>query len=241
MPRRLLIITKDPEFDERGEVVLGQCEPFTSGWKLILVGADRKHEELLAGTYTDLRRIQESCASIEEVEKVRKRVEEMRALLNSSVTETVAVDFRTQDEAGESTKIMEPTQTGMLAAVPEGLNKASEERYFELERKDGVILALLADPDRASDLPALNRNLKYLLETQPRAIILDLSRIQNLASRVVNELVNFRDACTEQEVGFGLCNLRKSVQRLFESLETENPPRVYESSEAALAGLPPQK
>lgn len=235
MPRRLLLITKDPEFDERGEVVLGQCEPFTSGWKLILVFEDRRHETLISGTYSDLRRIQESCSPIDEPLLIKKRVEEMRALLNSSVTETVAVDFRS--DPGGSTKIMEPTQTGMMAAVSEELTAAVGEGFFELEQRDGMIVALLADPDRVSDLPTLNRNLKHLLEAQPRAIVLDLSRIQNLASRVVHELVHFRDECKDQEISFGLCSLRKSVHRLFENLGTENPPQVFEDPEAALSAL----
>lgn len=91
MRRRLLIICKEPEFDSRNEVVLGQCEPFTSGWNLILVSVNGSKENLLVGSYTDLRRVQESCAEIESPELIRKRVADMRILLSASVTETLAV------------------------------------------------------------------------------------------------------------------------------------------------------
>ena len=74
MRRRLLIITKDPEFDMRGEVVMGQCEPFTSGWSMFLIYPDGRKESLVTGTYSDLRKIQEGCIGLEDPAAVRKRV-----------------------------------------------------------------------------------------------------------------------------------------------------------------------
>src|SRR5689334_19978442 len=105
--RRLLVITKEPEFDVRGDVVLGQCEPFTSGWSLLMINGDGKHESLLVGTYTDLRKIQESCSEIEDPAQVRKRVSDMRALMLSSVTETVAFNFDRKPliDAGETQEL----------------------------------------------------------------------------------------------------------------------------------------
>lgn len=91
MRRRLLLITKDPEFDMRGEVVLGQCEPFTSGWNMYLIYPDGKKESLVTGTYSDLRKIQEGCIGIDDPATVRKRVMDMRMILIKSVTETVAI------------------------------------------------------------------------------------------------------------------------------------------------------
>ncbi|MCW8131814.1 MAG: STAS domain-containing protein [Planctomycetota bacterium] len=236
MHRRLIIITKDPEFDDRGEVVLGQCEPFTSAWRLILVHPNRQQEELLSGTYTDLRKIQESCTSIEEPEKVRKRVNEMRALINSSVTETVAVEFD-EEEASGSTKILDPTQTDFMPVVTDQIQQTSGDGFFELNRHQGAIVALVADPERASDVALLNQQLRKLLEQRPKAIVLDLSRIQNLATRALQELCLFRDQCESDRIQFGLCNLRKSVQKLIETLGHTNPPHVYDTPESALAEI----
>lgn len=238
MQRRLIIITKDPEFDDRGEVVLGQCEPFTSAWRLVLVHPDRRMEALLSGTYTDLRKIQETCSTIDEPEKVRKRVNEMRALINSSVTETVAVEFD-EDEEGNSgsTKILDPTQTDFMPAVTEQIQQTSGDGFFELNRHRGAIVALVADPDRASDVVLLNNQLRKLLEQRPKAIILDLSRIQNLSTRALQELCNFRDQCESADIRFGICNLRKGVQKLIDTLGHEHPPQVYDTPESALAEL----
>ncbi|HLX60781.1 MAG TPA: hypothetical protein VKX17_05815 [Planctomycetota bacterium] len=110
MRRRLLIITKDPEFDMRGEVVLGQCEPFTSGWTMYLIYPDGKRENLVTGTYSDLRKIQEGCIGIDDPDVVRKRVLDMRMILIKSVTETVAVGASkmAQTPDREPTKELEP-------------------------------------------------------------------------------------------------------------------------------------
>ena len=111
MRRRLLIISKDPEFDMRGEVVLGQCEPFTSGWNLYLVSPDGKRENLFTGTYNDLKKIQESCLDIDDPALVRKRVLDMRMILITSVTETVAIGSgknATTAAEKEPTKELEP-------------------------------------------------------------------------------------------------------------------------------------
>ncbi len=113
MRRRLLIITKDPEFDMRGEVVLGQCEPFTSGWSMYLIYPDRKKETLVTGTYSDLRKIQESCIGIDDPEAVRKCVMDTRTILIKSVSETVmleAVKFGSSSADHEPTKELEPHQ-----------------------------------------------------------------------------------------------------------------------------------
>lgn len=109
MRRRLLIITKDPEFDMRGEVVLGQCEPFTSGWSMFLIYPDGNRENLVTGTYSDLRKIQEGCIGLEDPAAVRKRVLDMRMILIKSVTETIAVSGnKTPSPDKEPTKELEP-------------------------------------------------------------------------------------------------------------------------------------
>ena len=113
MRRRLLIISKDPEFDLRGEVVLGQCEPFTSGWTMFLIYPDGTRENLVTGTYSDLRKIQEGCIGIDDPQQVRKRVLDMRMILIKSVTETVAVN---SSRLHQSLTEKEPTKE--LEALP---------------------------------------------------------------------------------------------------------------------------
>lgn len=238
MRRRLLLLYKDPEFDERGEVILGQCEPFTSGWKLVLLSPDDSREVLLTGTYTDLRKVQEACSSVDDPAAVRQRAQQMSALLSSAVTETVAVEFRASS-ANEPTRITSPVEAG--EPVPEPVPAQLGDGLLTLKQEQGAIVALVADPQRASDPALLSPQLGRLLELKPRGIVLDLSRVSHLASRIANELVLFRDRCQEQKVSFGLCRVRRNVQRLFESLEHPDPPAVYATCEAALAEMGPPK
>jgi len=238
MPRRLLIITKDPEFDGRGEVVLGQCEPFTSGWKLYLFHNSQR-ELLLSGTYTDLRKIQETCASLEEPAAVRKRIQDMRALLTAGVTETVAVEFDDPKRSGRtSTRIVDAVMPTQVQMEP-GSGAAGP--YFELRREDSAVIALISDPDRMSDLPAFNAELRTLLAARPRAIVLDFSRVQNLASRAVNELALFRDECQNGQVGFALCGIRKPVLKLFDTMGQEHAFQIFDNADAALSGVAARK
>jgi len=223
MHRRILIIYKEPEFDERDEVILGQCEPFTSGWQLIMVTPKGDRETLLTGTYTDLRKIQESCSPIDEVDLVRQRVKDMRSLISSTVTETVA--FRKSDSIHESTRVL-PLGA---AAIPEQLG----EGLLEVKDQEGSLIAILADPDRADDVAELDPNLRRLLEYRPRAIVLDLSRIPEPHTPLADELASFRDACKKVQVFFGICHDTESARKILANADRGLD--VFTDSEAALA------
>ncbi len=237
MPKHLLMITKKPEFDERGEVVLGQCEPFTSGWDLLLVNPDRTREILLSGTYTDLHKILECCHALHTELDIRKRVGELRTLQNSSVTETVAVALGSRDAHADSTAVLEPTVTSEFPALPDDMAESTGDGFFELTKRNKVLIALVVSPDRASEVSELKVRLLGLLNRKPKAIVLDLARIGNLASRAANELLIFRDQCAEKGVAFGLCNLRQEVCRLFKTLDVRNPPPLFGNVEEACKAI----
>jgi anti-anti-sigma regulatory factor len=131
---------------------------------------------------------------------------------------------------------MEPTQVLPVAPSDPTLD-AADNGFFEVRSENGVLLALVTDPDSAADLGRFNRELGKLVSGRPRAIILDLSRIQNLALRAVNDFLLFRDQCQEQNINFGLCSLRKSVQKLLDNLGHEVPLQVYPTPEAAIGVL----
>jgi hypothetical protein len=226
MRRRLLIIYKDPEFDERDEVILGQCEPFTSGWQLILIPPEGDRETLLTGTYTDLRKIQESCSTLDEIDLVRQRVRDMRSLITSTVTETVA--FGRAGSLHESTRVL-PLGA---AAIPHKLG----EGLLEVKDEEGALIAILADPDRADDVAALDPNLRLLLEYRPRAIVLDLSRVPEPPTPLADELASFRDACEKVHVFFGICSATESAREMLANAKRSLD--VFADSEAALAGIP---
>ena len=225
MRRRLLIIYKDPEFDERDEVILGQCEPFTSGWQLVLIPPEGDRETLLTGTYTDLRKIQESCSTLDELDAVRQRVRDMRSLITKTVTETVAL--KKNGSLHESTRVL-PLGA---AAVPEEMGNG----LLKVKDEEGALIAVLADPDRADDVDTLDPNLRLLLEYRPRAIVLDLSCVPEPPAPLADKLASFRDACKKVNVFFGVCSTTDAAKELL--ADDNHSLDVFADSAAALAGV----
>jgi len=231
MRRRLLIITKEPEFDVRGEVVLGQCEPFTSGWRLIMVDPSNNRETLLTGTYTDLRKIQDSCSSIDDPAHVKRRVNDMRALLMSSVTETVAVRFD-QQSSHDVTKPLEPI-TSIMPAVP----TCTPGGLLNLEPTNGVLVATVVQPERADDAHYLKHEMQTLLECHPKAVLMDLGRVPNLSPGTFRELAGMRDRLRETGAGFALCNVTGAMQQNMRAVISKDTLPVFENTTKGVAAL----
>jgi anti-anti-sigma regulatory factor len=229
MRRRLLVITKEPEFDVRGDVVLGQCEPFTSGWSLVLINGEGQREKLIVGTYTDLRKIQESCSEIVDPAGVRKRVNDMRALMLSSVTETIAVHFdrRPPIDAGETQELKSikdvPPQTpgGLLTLKPNGI----------------VLVATVAQPERADDSKYLKDELKALLEYRPKAVLMDLGRVSNLSASSFKELAGVRDQLQETGGNFALCNVTHTMLQRIQTMKARDALRVFDNVSLGVESL----
>lgn len=231
MQRRLLIIWKEPEFDNRGEVVLGQCEPFTSGWTLTMIMADRTRENLMVGTFTDLRKIQESCVDISEPAKVRKRIQDMRALMLMSVTETVAVhlDRRPGRDSREETKEMPTIQPKPPVNTPGGL--------LELQPLNGVIVASVIKPERADDADFIREELTLLIELRPQAVLIDLSSVESMSLQTFKELSIVRDRLRETGAEFALCCMRPAVHQKMQGLKPKDALAVYDTKDSALNAL----
>ncbi|MCX7805168.1 MAG: STAS domain-containing protein [Planctomycetota bacterium] len=281
MGRRILLITKPPEFDSKGEVVLGQCEPFTSGWELRLV-TDGESETLATGTYTDLRKIQEACIPLSSPVEVRRKAEEMKPLLLLGGSETLVMKAETgtapdgeEEEAaprggngadaapearGESER--EPEEGGEEeeaeaaagAGGEEGAGgeagdgavsggesrKASEETdriLVTVEALGKGVIASIQDPSVAADVGMLNNMLNTLLQQGPRAIVLDLGRIETLSSRAAREMGRFRDECRAKGCRFVLGAVRQSVRKVLDLIELPEPVEAYESLDGAVEAV----
>jgi anti-anti-sigma regulatory factor len=230
MRRRILIITKEPEFDTRDEVVLGQCEPFTSGWSLIMIDENGVREQLLIGTYTDLRRIQESCSGVDDLASVRRRVVELRKLLTAAVTETVAVQFTTVKPNPEEfvTREMEAVKTN-------GTPTHSTGGLLNLELNGTVLVATVVQPERADDADYLKHELESVLNCHAKAVVMDLGRVPNLSPGSFKQLAGVRDRLRESGADFALCNLTGAMQQNMTKINESLP--VFETQASALAAL----
>jgi len=230
MRRRILIITKEPEFDTRDEVVLGQCEPFTSGWSLLMIDSKGARETLLVGTYTDLRRIQESCSGVDDPVAVRKRVADLRLLMTAAVTETIAVQFNTSKPRPE-----EAVTRDLSAVVTNGNPTHSPGGLLTLQPNGSVMVATVVQPERADDADYLKNELESLLKCHAKAIVMDLGRVPNLSPGSFKQLAGVRDRLRESGADFALCNLTGAMQQNMTKIHESLP--VFETQASALAAL----
>ena len=229
MRRRLLIITKEPEFDTRGEVVLGQCEPFTSGWTLLLIDGDGKRETLLVGTYTDLRRMQESCSGIDEADKIKKRISDLKVLLTANMTETLRVPGPAEGN-NDATKEMKAISEDSVRQTPGGM--------LNLQPSDnGVWVVTFLKPERADDESFFKDELQALLDYRPKALVMDLGKVSSLSQGLMKELAGMRDHLRESGADFALCNVPGETQEKLKNLRPRDTLPVFETQASALAAM----
>jgi len=226
-----MIIVKEPEFDIRGDVVLGQCEPFTSGWSLVLIDTEGKRESLMVGTYTDLRKVQESCDSLDQPAQVRKRVNDMRTLMMSSVTETVALNFdrRSPIDAGETQELKSIKMGKVPKQTPGGL--------LSLSTSGEVIVATVLQPERADDPKYLKDEFAAVIECHPKGVVLDLGRVSNLSASSFKELQGVRDQLHETGAAFAVCNVTTTMMQKIQTMKAREMLTVYENPARALDSM----
>jgi hypothetical protein len=164
-------ISKLPEFTEDGEVVPGQCEPYTSGWRLRIV-ADGVAENLQSGTYYELRRVQRRC-----IGKTPDEVRMMAAEAAHSVGKTTGVSA--SSEGGEATQILgvEDVRRAMLQmeATVNTEGGPGEQDWVEFSDRDGLVVATVKAIGETVDTDGLGRALQAALVQTSRGMILDMS------------------------------------------------------------------
>ena len=123
-----LVISKLPEFTPEGEVVPGQCEPYTGEWNLRLI-EDGRGESILSGTYYEIRRVQKRCVR-KSADDIRKLAAEAEEAMKSGSSSSAA----SGDDPNESTQIlgMDEVRRAMLemelsAALDDDDEKGPEE------------------------------------------------------------------------------------------------------------------
>jgi len=238
----LLSISKKPVYGPKGEVVIGQCEPYTSGWRLrVLNGTDE--EVLLEGNYYDLRQVQLRCRG-KKIEEVREIIGEIKPHLASGGTAS-QLEPAPGPEAGsvsESTQILgraEIYQAMAEAESAKGAAPASPEKSgLLLERQEKCLIVRFVDPIAAAqDAERLRAIFDSLMEHEVRAYVLDLTLLQRVSSRVIRELVRFRENAAGAGRGFAIATKRQEVIRTLESMNLLGFLPHYDDTGAAVKAL----
>jgi anti-anti-sigma regulatory factor len=237
----LLTISKKPVYGPRGEVVIGQCEPYTSSWRLRVM--DRGHEELLLeGNYYDLRQVQLRC-ELRPVEEVRKIVEEVRPHLaaGGTASQLEPVSAPRNNQTAESTQILGRAEVFQALAEAEA-NRAAhsgpESSGLLLERQEQCLIVRFVDPIAAAqDADRLHAIFDSLLAHPVKAYVLDLTLLQRVSSRVIRELVLFRENAAGAGRGFAIVTKRTEVIRTLETMNLLGFLPHYEETASAVKAL----
>ncbi|HOX08404.1 MAG TPA: STAS domain-containing protein [Planctomycetota bacterium] len=235
----LLTISKRPVFGPKGEVVIGQCEPYTSDWLLRLM-EDGRESVLLEGNYYDLRQVQMRCGGLSP-DGVRKLVEEMKPHLaaGGSASHVVTPAAPNAGRVGESTQILGRSEIYQAMAEMESKAAASPENSgLLLERQERCLIVRFVDPIAAAqDADRLQAIFSSLLTHDVRAYVIDLTLLQRISSRVIRELVHFRESAAGAGRGFAIVTRRAEVVRTLESMNLLGFLPHYEDTAAAVKSL----
>jgi anti-anti-sigma regulatory factor len=216
----LLVISKRPEYGPTGEVVPGQCEPYTSGWRLRLY-SDGVDQVLLTGTYYELRRIQKECMGRERGE-VEKIAAEARQRMAVGADETAIV----KGVGGNGSHIEYPeSELDTLPSEEEtdafSLAAVAENGAFETNSDDEVLVARVKDPGVLHRGNELEQDLHLLLKASRGALVLDIRAVAELSLDAANILGRFTFHA-EQEGGFvALANVSNEVVNTLQGMEIE--------------------
>ena len=168
----LFVISKLPEFTEDGEVIPGQCEPYTTGWRLRLMENGRE-EELLRGTYYELRRVQRRCAG-KTPEEARRLAAESRDALRKAVRPSPV-----PGETEEATQILGVEEVRRAMDEMEAAASAGEtglySDWFEFSDHGGVRVAVVRDSGDAVSADEIGRVLNAAFSSAAGGLVVDLA------------------------------------------------------------------
>lgn len=239
----LLLISKHPAYAESGEVVLGQCEPYTSGWRLRLY-RDGEEKILLEGTYYDLRKVQKDCAgkSLEAIQEVARKAKDRLGRTQQStvvvgrpedldasggdVTQTVTYVDSTQmldaDQIDAALAQMkkkgeqpadDDDETGEYVASPDA------SAPFEIVKRNGVVVATAVDPAILDNGEALREAFEVLMAESQGALVIDLGKVKTLSAIAANAVGEYTASSEEQGRFVALANVREEIVTGLQEME----------------------
>jgi hypothetical protein len=225
----LLTIGKLPEFDSEGNVVVGQCEPYSSGW-LLRLREKGLVEKLLEGTYYDLRQIQLQCFGLDSgkirelVDEARPKIEAGRASLavsarasNSNISDETDTDIDMNETA-----VIDNASLGRdveKTDMPVGPVAPGEAGLVLRRQGDCLVVRFEHSQEITGDLIRLRGALFSVMEHGSGPCILDLCEMGEVSSRIIAELVLVREEAAGQGRPFAIVTDSPKIIASFEALD----------------------
>ncbi|MHC4252132.1 MAG: hypothetical protein ACYS9X_23690 [Planctomycetota bacterium] len=227
-----LVISKLPEFTPEGEAAPGQCEPYTGGWRLRLK-EDGREEDILTGTYYEIRRVQRRCAG-KAADEVRKLAADAAEAMKASLSNPPA-----GDDLNESTQIlgMDEVRRAMLemelTAAIDDLDGTAE--WLSVSQQNGVAVASLGAGLESVGADEAAGALHQAFESGGAALVIDLGGRDPAGPGFAGRL---RDLAARAEEGgrfLGLVGASPGLEGELGDASSGSPPRLFADLESALA------
>lgn len=204
-----LVISKFPVFTDEGEIIPGQCEPDTPGWRLRLF-EDGTESILMEGTYLLLRRVQKMAFG--------KTVAETRLIATEAENDALGT---ASDETREATEILDYSDVRQamlgldLSAV---LGESSENLdWFELDEQDGITLATLNKAQESVTASLIALTLKTVSSHIDTPLVIDLATTERDATEVSEILSGVVTEAVERNQFIGLIGVSDDLKSALEN------------------------
>jgi hypothetical protein len=228
----LLVISKLPEFTEDGEVVPGQCEAYTTGWRLRLI-EDGREDTLLRGTYHELRRVQRRCAS--------KTPEEIRGL-TAEAKEAIEMAAKAPPLAGEvdeSTQILGADEVRHAMQEMEEAATAGEtglySDWFEFSDHGGVRVATVQNSTDEVNSDEIGRVLGAAFATAPGGLVVDLANFNGGGAAHARVLRDLSERARSENRFLGITGLGEVLRGAADEAKVTQQLAVFPDVESAVA------
>jgi len=227
-----LVISKLPEFTPEGEVIPGQCEPYTDGWRLRLI-EDGREDSILAGTYYELRRVQKRCVGRTADDARKLAAEAAEAMKDPS-----SADGSARKDASESTQIlgMDEVRRAMLemeltAALDDFEGEAE---WLSVSQRNGVAIASVGSGVESVGAYEAAGALGKAFEAGEAAFVIDLGGRAPAGAGFAEHLGRLAARAKEKGRFLGLVGGSEDLAGQLDG-SSEDGPRLFDDLDSALA------
>lgn len=240
----VLYISNPPKFDGGGEVVLGQCEFDTPVWQLKLLLQDGPPILLGTGGYRQLKQIQSRCLGVTDSEQLAVKAKELLGTAKPAVAE--AVGAKSAKDARPHLEIEHRPSSTLDSAMIEktllrladlsarkGRTAVPETLPVSIQQMKNVNVVKVETDILAAEADTLCEVLTQASKDNPGPVTLDLSAVEQIASRAVHEILRFSEDSKNTGRKFAVVGTTTRVMTIFQLLNLDKKIPFYKSSEAA--------
>lgn len=239
----ILYISNPPAFDTGGEVVLGQCEFDTPSWQLRMLIQDGAPVLLGTGGYRQLKQVLARCQGVVDPGELASKAKELLGQVKAPSASAAGkaakeakphLDLEHRPSSGLDSAMIEKTLLRLAdlssrkgrTAVPETLPVSYKQLgKVHIVRVETDILA--AEADTLCDV------LSQASKENPGPVTLDLSAVEQIASRAVHEILRFSEDSKTAGRKFAVVGTTTRVMTIFQLLNLDKKIPFFKNSEAA--------